>query len=283
MPNLSRSRVIGSLLWKRPKPGVSLRRYATFMRLFLTIAALAFCTSAMAQKNPAALTSADYARAEMFMGYNTTPLVLGAAGRPGWMADGRFWYRVLRDNGPEFVIVDPSNGGARAPAFDRLRLASALSEASGAKVQGNKLPFQSIDVSDDHKTVSFSSTGKRWKCTLDNYHCAADTGAPPNSALSPDKKEAAFIRDYNLWVRDIATGAETRLTTDGVKDFGYATDNAGWVAERPSHPSVVARFQKDRNVSAGPAGCRRNVPGEHHRWTSRSWRPGNILSPATMS
>jgi dipeptidyl-peptidase-4 len=31
-----------------------------------------------------------------------------------------------------------------------------------------------------------------------------------------------------LWVRDVATGAETQLTTDGVKDFGYATDNAGW-------------------------------------------------------
>jgi dipeptidyl-peptidase-4 len=222
------------------------------MRLFPPIAALAFCTSAMAQQNLAALTSADYARAEMFMGYNTTPLVFGAAGRPGWMADGRFWYRVLRDNGPEFVIVDPSNGGARAPAFDRLRLASALSEASGTPVQGNKLPFQSIDVSDDHKTVSFSSTGKRWKCTLDNYHCAADTGAPPNSTLSPDKRRAAFIRDYNLWVRDIATGAETQLTTDGLKDFGYATDNAGWVAsDRPillwsPDSKKIATFQQDQ-------------------------------------
>ena len=35
-----------------------------------------------------------------------------------------------------------------------------------------------------------------------------------------------------LWVRDVATGKETQLTTDGVKDFGYATDNAGWTDER---------------------------------------------------
>ena len=46
--------------------------------------------------------------------------------------------------------------------------------------------------------------------------------------VSPDKTKAAFIRDYNLWVRDVATGKETQLTTDGVKDYGYATDNAGW-------------------------------------------------------
>ena len=50
----------------------------------------------------------------------------------------------------------------------------------------------------------------------------------PLSILSPDGKRAAFIRDYNLWVRDSATGKETQLTKDGVNDFGYATDNAGW-------------------------------------------------------
>jgi dipeptidyl aminopeptidase/acylaminoacyl peptidase len=31
-----------------------------------------------------------------------------------------------------------------------------------------------------------------------------------------------------VWVRDVASGAETQLTTDGTKEFGYATDNAGW-------------------------------------------------------
>ncbi|MDZ4674243.1 MAG: DPP IV N-terminal domain-containing protein [Gemmatimonadota bacterium] len=51
---------------------------------------------------------------------------------------------------------------------------------------------------------------------------------PPNSSLSPDGRRAAFIRDYNLWVRDLVTGTETRLTTDGTADFGYATNNAGW-------------------------------------------------------
>ncbi len=61
-----------------------------------------------------------------------------------------------------------------------------------------------------------------------------------------------FIRDYNLWVRDVATGNETQLTTDGVKDFGYATDNAGWThSDRPivlwsPDSKKIATYQQDQ-------------------------------------
>jgi dipeptidyl aminopeptidase/acylaminoacyl peptidase len=70
--------------------------------------------------------------------------------------------------------------------------------------------------------------------------------------LSPDKKLAAFIRDNNLWVRVEATGEERQLTTDGIKDFGYATDNAGWThSEAPilvwsPDSKKIATFQQDQ-------------------------------------
>ena len=73
---------------------------------------------------------------------------------------------------------------------------------------------------------------------------------------SPDKKKMAFIRDWNLWIRDVETKKETQLTTDGVKDFGYATDNAGW--KKSDSPILlwspdskkIATFQQDqRGVS----------------------------------
>ncbi len=70
--------------------------------------------------------------------------------------------------------------------------------------------------------------------------------------LSPDKTKAAFIRDWNLWVRDEKTGEERQLTTDGVKDFGYATDNAGWThSEAPilvwsPDSERIATFQQDQ-------------------------------------
>ncbi len=74
--------------------------------------------------------------------------------------------------------------------------------------------------------------------------------------VSPDKKTSAFIRDWNLWVRDEATGEERQLTTDGVTDFGYATDNAGW--QHSDAPILVwspdskkiATFQQDQRKVA---------------------------------
>jgi dipeptidyl aminopeptidase/acylaminoacyl peptidase len=73
---------------------------------------------------------------------------------------------------------------------------------------------------------------------------------------SPDGKYVAFIRNWNLWIKETATGKETALTTDGIKDFGYATDNAGWKhSDRPilswsPDSKKIATFQQDqRHVS----------------------------------
>ncbi len=57
-------------------------------------------------------------------------------------------------------------------------------------------------------------------------------------------------------MRDVASKQETQLTTDGIKDFGYATDNAGWKkSDRPillwsPDSRKIATFQQDqRHVS----------------------------------
>jgi dipeptidyl-peptidase 4 len=59
-----------------------------------------------------------------------------------------------------------------------------------------------------------------------------------------------------LYVKDVATKTETQLTTDGEKDFGYATDNAGWTHSDKAvllwsqDSKKIASFKQDqRNVS----------------------------------
>ncbi|NNE66785.1 MAG: prolyl oligopeptidase family serine peptidase [Pyrinomonadaceae bacterium] len=73
---------------------------------------------------------------------------------------------------------------------------------------------------------------------------------------SPDGKQEAFIRDHNLWVRDKESKKETQLTKDGVKDFGYATDNAGWRKSNrailiwsPDSKKIATYKQDQRHVS----------------------------------
>ena len=80
--------------------------------------------------------------------------------------------------------------------------------------------------------------------------------APRDSVRSPDGRYAAFIRDFNLWVRDLTTNQDRALTADGVKDFGYATNNAGWTnSDAPvllwsPDSKKIATFQHDgRGVS----------------------------------
>ena len=197
-----------------------------------------------------ALTANDYARAEKFMGYNSNPLVFGAGIRPRWLPGDRFWYRVTSAKGSEFLLVDPRRG-TRGPAFDQAKLATALSMASGTAYDAFHLPFTQFDFSNDGGTITFNVGNRRFACDFEANRCAASRGPEPSSALSPDGKRSAFIRDYNLWVREVAGGKETQLTTGGVKDFGYATDNAGWIkSDRPvllwsPDSKKIATFQHD--------------------------------------
>ena len=229
-------------------------------RIFFA-AAIAVCAAApaLAQQSsaPRMLTVADYQRAEKFMAYNTRPLVYHDV-KAKWLPGERFWYRDAGPDGAEFVLFDAAHG-TRQPAFDHAKLAAALSAASGTNYSAAKLPFMTFDFSEDGKSISFSAKGKNWNCDLQAYSCSASArkseAAGPREReeeLSPDGKTAAFLRDYNLWARDVASGKETQLTTDGVKDFGYATDNAGWVhSDRPvllwsPDSKKIATFQQDQ-------------------------------------
>ncbi len=226
----------------------------------VAIAAVLLCNmlpSAALTQARRAVTADDYARAERALGPTVGRLVSGIPGRPIWLPDGRAAYRVSTPTGGQFVVVDPRRR-TRAAAFDHARLAEAVSAAVGRRVTADSLPFSSFDLSPDGQLI-FES-GKRWRCDLTAYRCTAAESTrrapPPNSIVSPDSTRAVFIRSNNLWMTDLTSGAETALTTDGVEDFGYGTNNAGWV--KSDEPVVtwspdsrkIATFQHDgRGVS----------------------------------
>ncbi|MEB0299367.1 DPP IV N-terminal domain-containing protein [Mucilaginibacter sp. 5C4] len=239
-------------------------------KYLLTVTAFAMALGANAQQN-APITAKDYERAEAFLGYNTSHLVDRANVSPNWLPGDKFWYSVSTAQGNEFILVDPAKK-TRTTAFDSQKLAAALSTASGKTYDANKLPFQSIGYSADGKSVLFSADAEKWAYNPATNQVTADTSKPVagktaaltgraargggNEVMSPDRSKAVFIKDYNLWVRDVASGKQTQLTTDGVKDFGYATDNAGWtMSDRPivswsPDSKKVATFQQDqRKVS----------------------------------
>jgi dipeptidyl aminopeptidase/acylaminoacyl peptidase len=205
------------------------------------------------QATPQQLTADDYARAERFLSANTSPLVVGGTVRPRWMADGRFWYSASAGGASSFWLVDSSTA-TREPAFDHERMASALSTASGVSFEATALPIRTLE-GDGGSLIVELRTARRFRCDLTAYACEEiDSGrpTPPRAeVVSPDGKYVAFIRAYDLWLRDRSTGEETRLTDDGQKDFGYATNNAGWArSDRPvlkwsPDSRKIATFQHD--------------------------------------
>lgn len=77
-----------------------------------------------------------------------------------------------------------------------------------------------------------------------------------SEVVSPDGKKVVFIKDWNLWLRNLETGNEKQLTTDGEENFGYATDNAGWrksdrpiVLWSPDSKKLATYKQDQRHIS----------------------------------
>ncbi|MEI9955333.1 MAG: DPP IV N-terminal domain-containing protein [Ferruginibacter sp.] len=162
-------------------------------------------------------TAANYEQATKFLGFNTNKLVYNSDVRPTWLPDGKMWYATTTATGKQYTLVNTADGSKKTAGDLKSLLPDAV-----------------------EKPMGFGRRG----------------GGGGNEIMSPDGKKAAFIRDWNLWVRDVESKKETQLTTDGVKDFGYATDNAGWTHSDRAiilwspDSKKIATFQQDqRNVS----------------------------------
>ncbi len=188
------------------------------------------------------VTTADYDRAVRMLAPSLTGLVVGDTVNANWMPDGRFWYARTTLTGTENIVIDPVKKTREVaptppgapPATPAAAAGGRGGRAGGAGGRGGR---GGIAIT---KTCGPNVTGL--------------TGPPPPS-MSPDGTKALFICDWNLWVRDVATGQDRQLTTDGVKDFGYATSNAGWTTNAgpslswsPDGKKIATQQQDERKV-----------------------------------
>lgn len=234
------------------------------------VALCCICADLTAQQ-PRQYTAEDYAAAEKFMPYNANPLAYKGQVKAEWLDGRRFWYRAVSESGISYVMANASTG-ARGPLFDQEKVAALLNSASHGAIpsDGRHLLVSDISLADDDRILRLEAHGSEYECNLDaaSPSCKAirSAGGPGDAnrgdtnhggsqapmTFSPDGKLGAFVRDWNLWIRNIASGAEMQLTTDGIKDFGYATDNAGWKSSDAAillwspDSSKIATFQQDQ-------------------------------------
>jgi dipeptidyl aminopeptidase/acylaminoacyl peptidase len=223
----------------------------------------AFAAAVPALHAQRVLTAADYDQAAKMLSFNVNPLISGGSVRASWLPDGRFYYRNTTSNSSEWLLVDPAKKTSTA-LFKAPEVAKALATAGAGTIDPRNIPAQRAELSSDGKNVVLDIGGHEWNCDVAGGSCNAVTRAAAASpaagrfgtpGVSPDGKSIAFIRDWNLWVRDVATKKEKQLTTDGTENFGYATDNAGWVHSEnpivlwsPDSKKIATQQQDDRHV-----------------------------------
>ena len=157
-----------------------------------------------------------------------------------------FWYQrtsnTIGELCNEYRLVD-AKAQVNQLAFDHKILAQTLSQASGEEVSERNLPITAIEFSLSPLMVRFTAFEKRWQfdavsqtCKSIKFELADTLGI--HELLSPSGKKIAFRRDYNLWVKELATGKEKALTQDGEKSYSYADAAAGW-GDASSNPLQV--------------------------------------------
>ena len=228
-------------------------RLTAFLLMLLVASALA----------SAQVTRADYERATGLRA-KLQPLALNIVDRGGWIGKStRYWYRKSVAGGNEYWIADASTA-AKAIAFDHVKLAAGLAAASGEKIEALNLPFFTVTFTEDGKSVEFAAAGARWSCDLSTYACKKlegpgprgprgggmtmwERGPAPEAAsretkTSPDGKWEAFIRNYNVVLRDKEKKEETILSRDGSEGNYYTYESLRWSPD--SKKLVVFRLRR---------------------------------------
>ena len=178
--------------------------------------------------NAETLNTEKYKKAEHQLSKFTDKLVTGTVDYPSWSNSDQLLYRSRTEQGEQFFILDVKTKQKKL-AFDHQKLATALARITEKDVNQENLPFKSFEIVNKNK-ISLKVKGKAYQCNIESYLCKlTKNAAKKNELVAPNGEQAVFIREHNLWLRNINDNSEKQLTTDGIENFGYATNNAGWV------------------------------------------------------
>jgi len=214
---------------------------------------------------PDAIPTAEYERAERFLGAFTRGLVVGGAVSPSWIGDGdAFWYSSQQDG--MYRIVRPDEG-TNEVLFDPEAMSRAVGAAGG---QGQRWTLEAVDLAAQEVHIAM---GGIFACSFDASSCRTvepDEGpeAPRFSVVSPDGNWAAYQQEWDLYVRDLRSGEDIRLTEGGTEELGWGTNNAGWTRS----PRPVVKWSDDSRKIATIRHDSRGI-GVFHMLRTREGRP----------
>ncbi|NCB67817.1 MAG: S9 family peptidase [Bacteroidia bacterium] len=158
---------------------------------------------------------------------------------PQWIGKGHtFWYVSNTPEGRIYTLVDALKK-TKKPLFDHQKLAEVLTKATDKKTDATKLYLQNIKA-ENRDTLYFEYEQKQWSfvyktAELKNegpvrdrnrrpqrYWGTVDEEKESRPAQSPDKAFTAYVKDYNVVLKNNTTAEEIQLTTDGTSENYYS-------------------------------------------------------------
>ena len=197
-------------------------------------------------------TVEDYNRAYALREKYNAKHVLYAGVVPHWVDQtSAFWYVRQTEKGKEYVKVDAASK-KRTALFDQQKMAAALTEKAGREINAYNLPLQNCRLNISLDTLRFQLDGKFWAYSIKNNRLLDEGAIPPRGkerhwmevddekegrpVTSPDGKWIAFIKNDNVYVREVATGKEKQLSQDGTLSNYYSS----YIQWSPDSKSVVS-------------------------------------------
>ncbi len=177
-----------------------------------------------------------YAKYETFKS-ETKDKVLHGYFTTHWIKDTHsFWYSVLTKEGIKYYFVD-SDKQRKKEIVAVNTLLSKLKDRTGTSYSSNDIKNLLID--DDLKSFGFVLDGYLWKCSIPSYKLEKkDKYKEPkpfkwtmdqvdqlgnDPVPSPNGEKLAYIKNYNVYVKDIKLGTETQLSFDGGLGLYYSS------------------------------------------------------------
>ncbi|HIO76461.1 MAG TPA: hypothetical protein EYG63_04630 [Gammaproteobacteria bacterium] len=235
-------------------PSLRFRTAVSLLTAGLTIAACAPEPVAVEASTSAAVTLADYERAEQFLAVNTSKLMRNNILAQYWQDDDRLIYRRSTLQGSEYMIVDVVSG-EKSVLFDTKAVAAVLADLGDEEIDVDDLSLSALKLGATGEELRFNFDDDQFLLNLSSGEVVRLDNFSGDEYLSPDGSKAAYVDSHNLWLRDTVSNELVQLTFDGEENYGYATNNAGWIRDDgpvllwSPDSSKIATFRHDgRNV-----------------------------------
>lgn len=184
-------------------------------QLGLLLCALLLLCPAVARAQQKLLTIDDLYDPAKRVSFSGTP-----AKERTWLGDGEHYLESMKRGDANVLMKVNARTGAAAPFFDAARMEAAL-----AKVQGVSAPEAKSLAREDSYKLNRAQTAVLLKVANDlvYYELNAETAARLTSNpeeeveadFSPDGRFVSFVRGNDLYVVDLKTRTERRLTKTG--------------------------------------------------------------------